>query len=401
MLISHKITLNPNNKHATYFSRAAGVARFAYNWGLNEWQKKYDAHKLDPTQPRPSQFLLRRELNAIKADQFPWMLEVTKNAPQMAIIQLGLAFKNFFQKRADYPTFRKKGIDDRFSLTNDQFKIDGSRIRIPKLGWVRMRETLRFAGKILSATISRRANRWYASIQVETPNNPHLTQAENQGVVGVDLGISALATFSTGEPAIVGPKAHSQALLRLKRLSRAVSRKEKGSNNCKKAKIKLSKLHAKIYHIRQNALHQLTTDLTRRFHTIGIEDLNVKGMIKNRHLSRAISDMGFFEFRRQLEYKAEWRGGIVVVADRFYASSKICSFCGYKNDALLLSQREWTCEDCHTTLDRDVNAAINLKNYAVSSTVKARGEEGSGHDVRIKVKPASVKQESNTKATFG
>ncbi len=123
--------------------------------------------------------------------------------------------------------------------------------------------------------------------------------------------------------------------------------------------------------------------------------------MKNHCLSRSIADMGFFEFRRQLEYKAEWRGVLVVVADRFYPSSKLCSYCGYKNEKLRLSDREWTCDDCHTTLDRDVNAAINLKNYAVSSTVKARGEEGSGLDCKIKVKPASMKQESSAKATFG
>ncbi len=401
MLISHKIALNPNNKQATYFSRAAGVARFAYNWALSEWNKQYEAHKLDPTQTKPSQFLLRRQLNAIKSKAFPWMLDVTKNAPQMAIIQLGLAFKNFFQKRADYPTFRKKGRDDRFSLTNDQFAVNGSRIRIPKLGWVRMRETLRFTGKIQSATISRRADRWFASISVETEDNSHLSKAENQGAVGVDLGISALATLSTGEPAIPGPRPLKHLLKRLKRLSRRLSRKEKGSNNRKKAKMALAKLHARINNIRQNALHHLSTDLTRRFHTIGIENLNVKGMMKNHCLSRSIADMGFFEFRRQLEYKAEWRGVLVVVADRFYPSSKLCSYCGYKNEKLRLSDREWTCDDCHTTLDRDVNAAINLKNYAVSSTVKACGEEGSGLDCKIKVKPASMKQESSAKATFG
>lgn len=137
-------------------------------------------------------------------------------------------------------------------------------------------------------------------------------------------------------------------------------------------------LHARIANIRQDALHKLTTDLTRRFHTIGIEDLNVRGMVRNRHLARSIADMGFFEFRRQLEYKAAMRGGQVVVADRFYASSKTCSECGHTLEALPLSVREWTCPGCETRHDRDVNAAINLKNLAVSSTVSACGEEGSG-----------------------
>jgi len=400
VLIAHKIALDPNNVQATYFARAAGTARFAYNWALAEWQRQYEARKADATLPKPSQMALRRQLNSIKGEQFPWMLEVTKNAPQMAIIQLGAAFKNFFDGRAKYPKFRKKGLHDRFSLTNDQFTTDGSRIRIPSLGWVRMRETLRFTGKIMSATVSRVADRWFVSITVDTKNDLPLPKAENQGAVGVDLGVSALATLSTGET-VTGPKAHKALLGRLQRLSRSLSRKVKGSENRKKAKDKLSRLHARIGNIRQDGLHQLTTDLTSRFHTIGIEDLNVRGMVKNRHLSRAVSDMGFFEFRRQLDYKAARRGGLVVVADRWYPSSKTCSVCGHKLEVLPLSVREWTCPECGSIHDRDVNAAINLKNMAVSSTVSACGEEGSGLGRKLKTKPASLKQESSSKLPMG
>ncbi len=401
MIISHKIRLDPNHKQATYFAKAAGTARFAYNWALAEWQTQYAVWKEDNTQSKPSQFSLRKQLNAIKREQFPWMLAVTKNAPQMAIIQLGQAFNNFFAGRAKYPRFKKKGKSrDSFTLTNDQFAIDACRIRIPNLGLVRMRETLRFSGKILSATISRTADQWFASITVDTNSN-HLPPAENQGTVGVDLGVSALATLSTGEK-VTGAKPHKALLSRLKRLSRSLSRKVKGSANRHKAKHKLARLHAKIANIRQDSLHQLTTDLTRRFHTIGIEDLNVSGMVKNRHLSRAISDMGFFEFRRQLEYKAAMRDGIVVIADRFFASSKTCSAsgCGHKVDKLPLSVREWVCPACGANHDRDVNAAINLANYAVSYTVSACGGEGSGLTCKRQVKPAPVKQEFNTMTTF-
>ena len=299
MIIAHKIALDPNNKQATYFAKAAGTARFAYNWALAEWQRQYAAWKQDNSLPKPSQAALRRQLNAIKREQFPWMLEVTKNAPQMAIIQLGEAFKNFFAGRAKYPKFRKKGVHDRFTLTNDQFSVEGSRIRIPNLGWVRMRESLRFAGKIMSATISRVADRWFVSITVDTDDPPKRC-AENQGVVGVDVGVSALATLSTGET-ITGPKPHKALLNRLRRLSRSLSRKQNGSRNRAKAKAKLARLHARIANIRSDALHKLTSDLSRRFHTIGIEDLNVRGMMANRHLARSIADMSFFEFRRQLE----------------------------------------------------------------------------------------------------
>jgi putative transposase len=392
MLIAHRIALDPNNVQASYLAKAAGVARFAYNWALAEWQKQYEAHKANPALPKPSQAALRRQLNAIKREQFPWMLDVTKCAPQMAIIQLGQAFANFFAGRARFPQFRKKGCDDRFTLTNDQFDIDGCRIRIPNLGWVRMRESLRFAGKIMSATISRMADRWFVSITVDTPDNPHLPKAENQGVVGVDLGVTALATLSTGER-VVGPKPHKALLSRLRRLSKSLSRKQKGSANRRKAKAKLAKLHARIAAIRLDALHKLTTNLTRRFHTIAIEDLNVRGMMANRHLARSIAEMSFFEFRRQLKYKTAMRGGQVVVADRFFASSKTCSACGHTLDALPLSVREWTCPACGVVHDRDVNAAINLKNMAVSSTVSACGGEGSGLMRKRQVKPASTKQE--------
>ena len=352
------------------------------------------------------------------------MLEVTKCAPQMAIKNLGKAFENFFAGRSGYPRFKVKGRDDRFTLSNDQFRVDGSRIHIPKMKWVRMREPLRFSGKIISATICRVADRWFVSITVDTPTNSHLRPAENQGAVGVDLGVAALATLSTGE-VIVGPKPHKALLARLRRLSRSLSRKQKGSANRQKAKIKLARLHARIAAIRLDALHQLTSDLTRRFHTIAIEDLNVRGMMKNRRLARAIADMGFFEFRRQLEYKAAMRGGQVWVADRFYPSSKTCSCCGHKLEKLDLSVRAWTCPSCSTHHDRDVNAAINLKNMAsfatqktmdqrsilctneplaqtiakanaVSSTVSACGEEGSGPVRQRGTKPASMKQEENS-----
>jgi putative transposase len=399
MLTAHRIALAPNKVQATYLARAAGVARFAYNWALAEWQRQYTAHKANPASPLPSQLSLRRQLNAIKRAQFTWMLEVTKCAPQMAIIQLGEAFKNFFAGRARHPRFRRKGEHDRFSISNDQFRIDGKRLRIPNLGWVRMREALRFTGRLVSATISRQAGRWYASITVDTPE-VFLPPAENQGAVGVDLGVSTLATLSTGETCM-GPKALRTLLNRLRRLSRGLSRKVKGSNNRARAKAKLAKLHARIGNLRRDALHQLTSNLTRRFHTIGIEDLNVRGMLGNRRLARAIADMGFYELRRQLEYKAAWRGGQVVVADRWYPSSKTCSACGHVLETLALGQRSWSCPGCAREHDRDVNAAMNLRNLAVSSTVTACGGEGSGLVRQHRANPTPATQESNGEAASG
>src|SRR5580692_11626584 len=275
MLRAHKIEIRTNNKQATYFAKASGTARKAYNWALNEWQKQYEAGG------KPNEAALRRQLNSIKRKTFPWMLEVTKNAPQMAIIQLGDAFKRFFAKQANYPTVRKKWVDDRFTLSNDQFKVDGSRIRIPHIGWMRMRESLRYIGKIVSATISRNANKWFVSVTVEIPKPARPIANDNQVAVGVDLGLNHFATLSTGEK-ITGPKPHKALMKRLRVLSRSLSRKQKGSNNRKKAKIKLSRLHYRIANIRRDALHQLTTRLVKNFDIIGIEDLHVKGMLRNR-----------------------------------------------------------------------------------------------------------------------
>ena len=399
MLVAHLIRLAPNNVQRTYLARAAGVARFAYNWALTEWGLQYAAFKVDPALKQPNEAALRRQLNSIKRAQFPWMLDVTKCAPQIAIMQLGHAFENFFARRARYPTFRRKGIDDRFAISNDQFEVDGRRIRIPKLGWVRMREALRFSGRIVSASLSRKADHWYVSITVDCPDTS-LSPAENQGVVGVDLGITHLATLSTGET-VDGPKALRRMLGRVRRLSRALARKVRGSSNRAKAKLTLARLHERVASIRRDGLHQLTTNLTQRFHTIGIEDLNVSGMLRNHRLARAIADMGFGELRRQLEYKAARCGSRIVVVDRWYPSSKTCACCGHVLDALALGERRWTCPGCGVSHDRDVNAAVNLKHIAASSAVTACGGEGSGSARKCKVKPAPAKQESGSKDNYG
>ena len=390
MLRAHKIELRANNQQATYFAKASGAARKAYNWALEEWQKQYQAGG------KPTEVALRRQLNSIKRQEFPWMLEVTKNAPQMAIMQLGDAFKNFFAKRAKYPTFRKKWMDDRFTLTNDQFAVNESRIRIPHLGWMRMRESLRYEGKIVSATISRHASKWFVSITVEMQKPKTPVANDNQVAIGVDVGLNHFAVLSNGEK-ISGPKPHKALMKRLRRLSKSLSRKQKGSENRKKARKKLACLHYRIASIRRDGQHQLTTKLVNEFDIIGIEDLHVKGMLKNRRLSRSVADMGFHEFRRQLEYKTASVGKKLVVADRWFASSKSCSSCGAKADSLSLSIREWTCVVCSVHHNRDINAAKNLEKLAVSSTVSACGASSDGAIASVIASHGALKQESNIK----
>nr|WP_315040889.1 RNA-guided endonuclease TnpB family protein [uncultured Moraxella sp.] len=280
------------------------------------------------------------------------------------MIQLSKAFDNFFKSKASYPQFRKKGVNDRFSLTNDQFRIDGKRIKIPNLGWVKMCEKLRHTGKILSAKIFKQGGKWFVSVAVELQDiiKP---QPKTDKQVGIDLGITDLATLSNGEK-IQAPKPLKAKLNKLKRLSKSLSRKQKGSKNREKAKTKLSRLHFKISCIRKDFTHKLTSNLVKRFDTICIENLNVKGMAKNRKLSRAISDLGFYELKRQLIYKANIHNKTVKELDRFYPSSKTCSSCGFIMDKadLTLAIRNWTCPNCKTSHDRDINASLNILNQA-------------------------------------
>lgn len=412
MLRAHKIGLDPNQAQAVYFAKACGTARFAWNWALDQWNRQYEAWKLDSSLERPSEGSLRRQLNAVKRDEFPWMLEVTKCAPQESIIALGVGFKNWFESlsgkrpgpKMARPDFKKKGkCRDAFKVHGNVVTVEGSRIRIPLLGWVRMREPLRFAGQLKSCTISRTAGRWFISLTVETDSAPART--ENQGAVGVDVGISHLAVMSTGAKES-GPKAMAVLLGRLKRLSRAHGRKLKGSANRRRSAARLGRLHWRIASVRGDALHKLSNSLTRDHSWVAIEDLNVKGMILNRPLSRHIADAGWGELRRQLTYKAGQRGVTLAVVDRFFPSTKTCSECQAVNEALTLADRNWTCACCGAEHDRDVNAARNILKRSIADAIAAShqqtaggapvaacGEAGSGLGRKTQTKPASKKQE--------
>jgi putative transposase len=219
----------------------------------------------------------------------------------------------------------------------------------------------------LSVTISKKADQYFASFQVELLDTYEYTyHSENQTVVGVDLGIKDFAVLSTGDR-VHGPKALRSNERKLKRLQRSLSRKKKGSRNRQRARFFVAKQYLRIRNIRQDFLHKLITDLVRRFGTIVIEDLAISNMVKNHNLAKSISDQGWGEFRRQLDYKTKLANQDLVIADRFYPSSKLCSVCGQKNEKLQLSDREWACNFCGTVHDRDVNASINLQRLAGSS----------------------------------
>ena len=368
---AYKTELDLNDRQVTACRQHAGAARWAYNWGLRVKQERYRA-----TTKSPTAIDLHRELNALKKTDVPWMYHVSKCAPQEALWNLDAAFQHFFRRCAlkkqgkwkgklGYPQFKtkKKGLGS-FRLTG-RIVVSEKAIVLPRLGRLRLKERgyLPTGGvQILSATVSEQAGHWYVSLQVEEEQSV----PENTGpVVGIDLGVKHLATLSDGE-VIPNPRHLKRRLKKLKRLQRVVSRRQKGGKNRKKAVRTLAKLHRQIKHQRSNTLHQVTTRLAKTKSVLVIEDLNVRGMLKNHHLAQAIGDVGFSEFKRQLLYKASWYGARVVLADRWEPSSKRCSDCGWVDADLTLADRTFHCEQCGLVLDRDLNAAINLEQLAGS-----------------------------------
>ncbi|MDD5511066.1 MAG: transposase [Dehalococcoidales bacterium] len=359
-ILAHKIEIYPNNKAITYFVMCFGVARFAYNWALQICKKSLaDKEKV------PSGYDLSKLLNSIKREQYPWMYGVSKWVVQKSLYNLAEAFQRFFKKTSRFPKFKKRGVcRDSFYTGVGCFTVSGNHIKLPNIGWIRMSQGLRFPGKLLSVVISRTAGRFFASIQVEVDDTyvyPHA--CESQASVGVDLGVKDLVVLSDGQK-FSNPKVLRYYERKLKRLQRQLSREQKGSKNRLKAKGILSRLHFRIRNIRRDYIHKLTSYLVENFLLIGIEDLNIAGMMKNHKLAKSISDASFCEIKRQLVYKSLLSGSRVEIVGRFFPSSKQCSVCGFRNENLTLSDRTWCCKDCGVVHDRDINAARNILKVA-------------------------------------
>jgi len=389
MLRAYKTELDLTNQQRTLCVQHAGASRFAFNWGLNQKKAAIEARE-----KIPSAIDLHRRLNALKLTDFPWMYEVSKCGPQEALRNLDRAFSHFFRKcklkkqgkgkdAVGFPRFKskRKGVGS-FRLTGT-IKVTERTIQLPRLGVLRLKErdylpTDATEARILSATVSEKVGRWFVSLQVDAP--APAPEPKPSAIVGVDLGIKTLAVVSDGAH-FDNPRPLASSLRKLRRLSRRVSRKQKGSRNRRKATCRLSRLHYRIAHLRADTLHQMTTALTKTKSVIGIEDLHVSGMMQNHHLARAMADVSLGEWRRQLAYKGPLYGCEIVVADRFYPSSKLCSVCGEVNESLTLADRRWTCLGCGAVHDRDFNASKNLEHLAVSFTerlINACGETGAG-----------------------
>ena len=372
----YKTELDPNNAQRTLLLKHAGTARFAYNWGLARKQAAYTAGE-----KVPSAIDLHRELNALKNTEFPWMYEVSKCAPQEALRDLDRAYANFFRKakakkvgqykgKLGFPKFKKKSkAIGSFRLTGS-IKVAEKTVQLPRLGIIRLKEDGYFpaSAKILSATVSEHAGRWYVSILVEEDDAEPLTTTGDP--IGVDLGIKILATCSDGTT-FENPRALKQAQKKLRRLERQKSRRKKGGKNRIKTCRTLAKQHARIVHIRQDSAHKLTSHLCKNHAVIAIEDLCVSGMLKNHTLAQAIADSNFGEIRRQLAYKAEQHSVQLVMVNRYYPSSKTCSSCGWIDQDLTLADRVFVCPECGLCLDRDLNAALNLRNQALCTASSA------------------------------
>lgn len=396
-MIGYKIRLELNNKQRTLAAKHAGVARYAYNWGIQVCQDAF-ANK----QKMPSAIDLHKKFVAEEKSKHDWLYETSKCSPQQALRNLYEAYRKFHkkQKKSGYkdfktitvkgekkivlkhlPKFKKKGVYDKFYLEAN-IETHENYIKIPIFGWLKCSEYLPEI-KIKNVVISRHSKHWFISFKEDHENISN----EKNKIVGVDLGIRNLATLSDGTkfPTLRPYKKHKR---KLAILQRKLSKQKKGGENYKRTNNKISDLHYSISCLRKDAIHKVTTYLAKNHSEVVIEDLNVKGMTKNHRLASAILDGGFSEFRRQLTYKCKWNGCLLTVVDRYFPSSKMCSRCKHINHSLKLSDKVFICPHCGLVIDRDENAAKNLENQAVSETVKSCGVANqstpSGKDATVK-----------------
>ena len=367
MLLGFKTELKLNKTKRILLAKHAGTARHAYNWGLALCQKilNYNQENPDNKLKFPSAIDLHKLLVSLVKPENPWYYEVSKCAPQYALRQLRTAFADFFKKKringkpVGFPRFKKKSRHNSFTLDGTIKVVDHFKIQVPVIGVLKTYERLPQGFLPKNLTISRQADRWFISFKLEVePTFIHKTSA----AVGVDLGVKNLATLSTGE-IIEGAKSYKKLAKKLGRLQRNVSGKQLRSQNWYKGQLKVTRLHRRIANLRKDTLHKLTTNLAKNHSQIVIEDLNVSGMMANRKLSKSIADMGLFEFCRQLTYKCNLYGSELIIAERFFPSSKTCSACGQVKKSLTLSSRTFNCE-CGFSCDRDLNASYNLVRLA-------------------------------------
>lgn len=358
MLLGFKTELDPNNKQATKLAKSAGTARYAFNWGLAQLKEALEHNRNNPGDKIkiPSAIDLNKRFTATEKAEKSWIREVSKCTHNFAMRHVRSALDKFFKEPdKGFPKFKKKGRNDAFTI-DGSVKVGLFWVQIPTIGKIRTFERLPVGTEVKNMTISRKADKWFVSFKIEIPE---AETREPINSVGCDLGIKNLLTLSNGQ-VIPNLKPLKSALGKLRQLSRSVSRKVKGSKSREAAKLKLARFHLHVANIRKDYIHKLTTWLAKSFDVICIEDLNISGMLKNSKLSRAIADLGAYEFKRQLEYKCRLYGSHLVKVGQWFPSTKTCSNCGHVQ-AMKLSDRVYVCGNCNHVQDRDENAAVNIE----------------------------------------
>ena len=362
MMKAYRFRLYPTKAQAGQLSQHIGSCRFVYNWALNQKIKTYEQ-----TKKSINHFDLDKKLPGLKIEN-PFLKDVNAQSLQGMTKRVDSAFTRFFREKKGFPKFKsKKNPVQAFPVPQHySVNFETSTVKLPKIGEIKAKLHREFTGDLRTATVSKtRTGKYFISILVENNEELPVKQTFSESTtIGIDVGIKDFAVHSTGEK-IENPKYLKSSLKRLKVLQKRVSRKQKGSKNREKAKQRLAKLHERITNQRNDFQHKLSFRLVSENQAIALETLNVKGMIKNHHLAQAISDSAWSSFVTKLEYKAVWYGKTILRIGQFEPSSKICNVCGFHNSELTLRDREWTCPDCKTKHDRDINAAINLKKFAL------------------------------------
>ena len=380
MVKTHKIALMHPQAQATLFSKHCGYARVAYNHALNAFKAALD------TGVFKSLYTLKREFNVVKKAEYEWSGELSQYASKNAIHDLDRAIKNWRNKklRARFPTHRKRSGKRAYQADNGPgtVKVDGKKVFLPKIGWVKMAERLRFNGAIVKATVTKTHGRWFVCLSVDTGQEP--PDKRDGEPIGIDMGLKTLATYSDGTT-IDNPKGAIDTQYRkLRRVDKALARsknthgKNQRSNRRQRLYDQRQRIFGRITNIRDDVHHKATSAIVKAT-TVGkviVETLNVAGMRRNKSLSRAFHRAGISGFLRMLEYKCQWSGVAFEKADRWFASTKTCSGCGQRKVAMDLSERDYVCLSCGLVLNRDLNAAINLKHYDAASPAESLNGRG-------------------------
>mgnify|MGYP000858986724 CR=1 FL=1 len=362
MLRAFKYRMYPNKEQEEKISQHIGACRYIYNWGLEQKIQTYKENRKSI-----SRFALNKKITELKQSE-QWLQTVNSQSLQGATLNLDNAFTRFFREKKGFPKFKSKKNPVQSFNVPQNYKVDfnSNKVYIPKIGWVKTKLSRKFTGKQQTATITKtNTGKYHISILIDDEKPlPEKEKFNERTTIGIDLGLTHFLTDSKGNK-VDNPRPLLKQLKRLKRENRKLSRMTNGSSNRNKQKLKLAIIHERIRNIRDDFQHKLSSKIVCENQAIAIEKLNIKGMLRNHHLAQAIGDVGWAGFIEKLKYKCEWYGKTVLELGQFEPSSKICSNCGYHNSDLKLNHRQWTCPDCGTHHDRDINAAINIKDFAL------------------------------------